>query len=218
MENSGERRESVCSRSLHFAHDIHHNGACLTDRELYLTVAVTAAEGGTETCIRLLDSESTHLNRTESFDGDATIGRHCTLFRLLRSAVNIDEHGIAGTQTVVLRGGNVHVRFEREFVVIEDIASEHFLFQRITLGKELLKHLRRIGNQLEKFVLIVHEFLIVLIVSVLVCAVALGSHAHIAVSVGLCVDLPAIVGTLVVGACLAVVSTQTRIGIAAGLV
>ena len=56
-----------------------------------------------------------------------TIGRHLEHFTLLRITIDIDDHLIARTQHVVLGGGNVHLGFKRELLVIEDITTKDLL-------------------------------------------------------------------------------------------
>ena len=63
-----------------------------------------------------------------------TIGRHLEHLTLLRITIDIDNHLIARSQDIVLRGGNVHLGLERELLVIEDITTKD-LFALLLLAE-----------------------------------------------------------------------------------
>ena len=71
--------------------------------------------------------KTSHMHRTIVRYCHITIGRHLEHFTLLRITIDIDDHLIARTQHVVLGGGNVHLGFKRELLVIEDITTKDLL-------------------------------------------------------------------------------------------
>ena len=75
--------------------------------------------------ISLRNGHSRYLHRSEALYRYCSVGAHRALNSLLRSTIDVDKHGIARTQTVVLRCGNVHVWLECEHLVVKDVTSEH---------------------------------------------------------------------------------------------
>ena len=112
MENRGKGREGISSRRSNLTHDIHTDGAGLTNRQTDLRTLITSTESLFDTGIGLSHRETTYMNRTIACSLDRTIGRDLELLRLLRSAIDIDKHFITRTNDIVGWGGNVHVRFK----------------------------------------------------------------------------------------------------------
>ena len=211
VEDSSKSRECVGTRCLHLAHHVNNDSACLTYRQLYLRTAIACAKRRAKASVSLVNCKSANVYRAETFNSYLAFRRHGALLRLLRSAVDIHEDSIARTENVALRCSDVHVRLEREFLVVEDVASEHFLLQSVALCKQLLKHLRCIGHKLEHLALIVHKLLVGLVVGVLVLAVAFCLQAHARILRSFLRSLLAIVVALCQFARIAVVGTQTRL-------
>ena len=210
VEDGSESRECVGTRCLHLAHHVNNDSACLTYRQLYLRTAIACAKRRAKASVSLINCKSANVYGPETFDSNLAFRRHGALLRLLRSAVDIHEDCIARTENVALRCSDVHVRLEREFLVVEDVASEHLAFLGIALSKQLFKHLCRIWHQLEHLTLIVHKLLVGLVVGVLVLAVAFCLQAHARILRSLLRSLLTIVVALCQFARIAVVGTQTR--------
>ena len=210
VEDGSESRECVGTRCLHLAHNVNNDSTCLTYRQLYLRTAVARAKRRAKASVSLINCKSANMYGAEAFDCYFAFRRHGTLLRLLRSTVDIDEDCIARTENIALRCSDVHVRLEREFLVVEDVASEHFLLQSVALSKQLLKHLCRIWHQLEHLTLIVHKLLVCLVVGVLILAVAFCLQAHIRILRSLLRSFLAIVVAFCQLARITVISTQTR--------
>ena len=159
MEHRGKCRQRVGAWSLHLAHHVHHDGACLAHGEPYLAAAVARTQRRAQLRIGLCHSHSCHLHRSESLYSHRSVGAHGALNSLLRSTVNVNEHSVARPQTVVLRCGDVHVWLEGEHLVVEDVASEH-----LALAALLVEHFKRVGQHVTQLVVDGHKVLVRLVI------------------------------------------------------
>ena len=164
MEDGGEGRQRVGSRHLHLAHHVHHDGTGLSHGELNLAAAVACAQGGAQMSVGLTDGHAAHVHGSEAFDGHGTVGRHGALDAFLRGTVDVDKHGVARSQTVVLWRGDIHIGFEGQVFVVEDVTSEHFLLVPVALGQQLLEQGRRVGHKRVQLVLHHHPLGVRLVV------------------------------------------------------
>ena len=127
MKHGRESRECVSAGHFHLTHHVHRDRFGLSHGEFHLRAAETRSQGGAQFGIGLCHSHTAHLNGTKAFYIDDSLGRNRRSILLLRSPPNIDIHRVTGPQTIVARGCNVHFRLESEFIVVEDVATEHFL-------------------------------------------------------------------------------------------
>ena len=58
----------------------------------------------------------------------------------MRGAVNVDHHGVAGAQHVVLRRGNVHVRLEAQVLVVEQVVAENLVLVAALALQDVVEH------------------------------------------------------------------------------
>ena len=114
--------------------------------------------------VGLTDGHAAHVHGSEAFDGHGTVGRHGALDAFLRGPVDVDKHGVARSQTVVLRRGDIHIGFEGQVFVVEDVTSEHFLLVLVALGQQLLEQGRRVGHKRVQLVLHHHPLRVRLVV------------------------------------------------------
>ena len=69
------------------------------------------------------------MDDADILDGDGAVGRDGLCDALLRGAPDVDIDGVARTQTVVLRGGEVHAALKSEILVVEHIVTEDLTFR-----------------------------------------------------------------------------------------
>ena len=159
MKHGRESRERVSAGHFHLTHHVHRDRFGLSHGEFHLRTAETRSQGGAQFGIGLCHSHTAHLNGTKAFDIDDALGRNRGSVLLLRSPPNIDIHRISGSQTIVARGCNVHFRLKSEFIVVEDVATKHFL--GFVLNLVLSQITQRIfRHQKVKFAAHVTKFLI----------------------------------------------------------
>ena len=85
----------------------------------------------------------------------------------MRSAPNVHINGIAGPQTVIAGSGDVHLRLERQLVIIKDVAPEDFGLQVLLLLSYVKTAQRIFGHEEFKLtthiakVFILHLFLLI---------------------------------------------------------
>ena len=105
-----------------------------------------------------------HSHRPEAFYYYGTVGRYRALDGLLRGTIDVDEHGIAGPQTVVVGGGNVHVGLKGEFLVVEQVVTVYLLLLALQLLHKVLIHRDGVaGEPFVEFVLKLEEILVVFV-------------------------------------------------------
>ena len=158
MKHGRESRECVSAGHFYLPHHVHRNRFGLSHGEFHLRAAETRSQGGAQFGIGLCHSHTAHLNGTKAFDIDDSLGRNRGSILLLRSPPNIDIHRISGSQTVVARGRNVHFRLESEFIVVEDVATKHFLGFVLFVFGQMTQRIFR--HQKLQFVAHVAKFLI----------------------------------------------------------
>ena len=178
VEHGREGRQRIGAGSLHLAHHVHRDRACLAQRELDLAALVAGTERRPHAGIGLRHRESAHLHRTEALDVDITVGAHRAFNLAGGSTVDVDVDGIARPEHVVLRGGDVDAGLERQVLVVEDVAAEHLLLLLLALSQNLLQQRDRVHrHQAAQLQLHLQEVVVLLIVGVLLVALAL--HAHV---------------------------------------
>ena len=85
----------------------------------------------------------------------------------MRSAPNVHINGIAGPQTIIAGSGDVHLRLERQLVIIKDVAPEDFSLQVLLLLSYVKTAQRIFGHEEFKLtthiakVFILHLFLLI---------------------------------------------------------
>ena len=66
---------------------------------------------------------------------------------LLRGSVDIDDDGIAWSQHIVLWGGNVHVGFKGQVLVVEEVVAENLVLVGLLCPEDFPKHGKRVRGQ-----------------------------------------------------------------------
>ena len=127
MEHTGKGTEGVSTWGQHLTHHIDGDGAGLTNSHADLGTAVALTEHTADLGIGGIDRETANMDGTIACNHDGAIGGNLELLRALRGTIDIDEHLIARTYDVSGGGGDVHIGLEREFVLIENIATKHLL-------------------------------------------------------------------------------------------
>ena len=113
VEHRGECRQGVGARLHDLAHDIDRHRPRLSERQVDAARLVARAERGAQPCLGRRHGESSHAYGAVALDHDVAVGRHGAVHRLLRRAIDVHRHLVAGAEHVVLWRGNVHQRLKR---------------------------------------------------------------------------------------------------------
>ena len=104
--------------------------------------------------VGLLNGHAAHADRAETLNRHHAVGRHGSLYRLLRGAVNVNKNGVAGTEAVVLRRSDVHLRLEGQLLIIKYVTAEHLCFLFLLVAVHIpLYDGRRVRHELVQLVL-----------------------------------------------------------------
>ena len=178
VEHGGECRQRIGARRLYLTHHVHGDGARLAQRELNLAALIAGTERRPHTGIGLRHREAAHLHGTEAFNVDVAIGAYGGFNLACRSSIDVDVDCIARAKHVVLRGRDVHTGFKCQFLVVEDVATEHLLLLLLAVGKNLLQQGDGVHrHQPTQLQLHLQEVVVFFIVGVLL--VALTLHAQV---------------------------------------
>ena len=117
MEERGERRHGVGTRSTNLAHHIDLNAANGAERYLHLHGAIAQAlinrcERTAQTLGCLGNGKSAHIDRAEIRNKDLSVGSDGGLLGHLRIAPHVDDNLIASSQDIVIRRCEAQVRLE----------------------------------------------------------------------------------------------------------
>ena len=127
MEHRGKGAEGISTGGYDLTHHVDGDGTGLTDGHADLRTTVALTQRTTDLSIGGINSKTTDMNGTKARHNDRAIGRHLQLLRFCRSAIDINEHLVARTYHITGRGSDVHIGFERELVVVEDITAKDVL-------------------------------------------------------------------------------------------
>ena len=112
----------------------------LPNREADVRTAVSFTYLFTDAIISLSDRQSAYLNRSEAFQGDVTIWGNGRLVGFLRSTIHVDKHSITRSYAIVTWQCHVHIRFERQTLIVEDVTPPHLLAVPTELFQKVLIH------------------------------------------------------------------------------
>ena len=131
MENRGEGTQGIGARILHLAHDMHLDGARLTEREFHVIHTICLVEAGidarkltTQVSLGFRNGLARKVHQTKTLDADGSIGRDFFTNGGSIVAPDVNNDLVACTKHVVLGCGKVHRRLEGEFLRIEDVAAK----------------------------------------------------------------------------------------------
>ena len=131
MEHRCESRQGIGARHHHFTHHVHLNASCISQCHLYLVsfIRIYLAQFALQILPCIGYVQSVQRNHSQSRYGDATVRRDFLSYRVLACPPYVYDDFIPRSQSVILGSGNIHVRFERQVLVCEDISSEHLVFR-----------------------------------------------------------------------------------------
>ena len=139
MKHGGEGRYCVRSGRDNFAHHVYAHCARLAYGELYLRTSVAAPQRGAQARVGLFNGEAAQMDGAVVLHVHLAFGRNGGADGFLRRAPYVDKHLVARSELVVGGRCDVHVWFEGEFFLVEDVASEH-LYLALTLAALFFEH------------------------------------------------------------------------------
>ena len=214
VEHGGECRERVRAGVLHLAHHVHTDRLRLSHGELNVRARVVALHHALHPLVGLCHSQSVHVHWAAPLDRDGAFGRHSGGDALLRCAPNVDVHGVARTESVVLRNGHIHVALKREVLIVEDVAAKHlFLLPLIFTVSQFVgkHHVKGVGQHKVEGICVLVHFLLFVAFALKVVHLALVHASLVARRLPLLEVL--VLLSVVLAACLSVVLAHTVNGL-----